>query len=158
MFNVLWWMLGVIILVKSMVVRETLLYKWQQSGFIYCPKLVSFIIPVKNTSCVAPRAEIPPQIYILIGCFALCFNTLDCIHLRKQILLCCSSWTVDSSQEIVHYFLVVLYTKSIVFFYSSNNLKTHLKCEYWLRSCRYASTNLCTLWGELKVSPTSFSA
>ena len=64
------------------------------------PNLLAFIMPLNKTIGVAPRDEIPPQTWILIGCFGLCFSFLGCKRFLKHNLECCSNCTEHSSVKI----------------------------------------------------------
>ena len=57
----------------------------------------AFIVPVKITTLVAPLFDMPPQMCTFTRCLARCLRSRGIRRLRKHSLLCCSSWTVDSS-------------------------------------------------------------
>ena len=59
----------------------------------------AFIILPHIITIVAPHVKIPP-VWIFTRSLAHCFNLRGCKCLRKQILLCCSSWTEHSSAKI----------------------------------------------------------
>ena len=68
--------------------------------FKICVHLGAFIIPVNKTNRNVPCFEMALHTRILTGCLSLLFSFHDSFHLRKVILPCLSSATVNSSLNI----------------------------------------------------------
>ena len=88
-------------LIQCMPIWELSCVRSIRLAYQTAPKHFTFIIPLNITGLVAPLVrDATPDMDLDLVLLALCLKPCSCYFLQKQILVCCSSCTVHSSENM----------------------------------------------------------